>query len=38
MDSYKKALELDPGNATIYVRYSSTLADVGRYKAAAACR
>jgi adenylate cyclase len=33
-ESYKKALELDPGNATIYIRYSSTLADVGRYKEA----
>ena len=32
--SYKKALELDPGNATIYIRYSTTLADVGRYKEA----
>ena len=34
VDSYKKALRLDPGNATIYIRYSSTLADVGRYKEA----
>ena len=34
VDSYKKALELDPGNATIYIRYSATLADVGRYKEA----
>jgi len=34
VQSYKKALELDPGNATIYIRYSSTLADVGRYKEA----
>jgi TolB-like protein len=34
VSSYKKALELDPGNATIYIRYSSTLADVGRYKEA----
>ena len=34
VESYKKALELDPGNATIYIRYSSTLADVGRYKEA----
>lgn len=34
VDSYKKALELDPGNATIYIRYSSTLADVGRHKEA----
>ena len=32
VESYKKALELDPGNATIYIRYSTTLADVGRYK------
>ena len=31
VESYKKALQLDPGNATIYIRYSSTLADVGRY-------
>ncbi len=34
VESYKKALELDPGNATIYIRYSSTLADVARYKEA----
>jgi tetratricopeptide (TPR) repeat protein len=34
VNSYKKALELDPGNATIYIRYSATLADVGRYKEA----
>lgn len=34
IDSYKKALELDPGNATIYIRYSTTLADLGRYKEA----
>jgi class 3 adenylate cyclase/TolB-like protein/Tfp pilus assembly protein PilF len=34
VESYKKALNLDPGNATIYIRYSSTLADVGRYKEA----
>ena len=34
VSSYKKALELDPGNATIYIRYSATLADVGRYKEA----
>jgi len=34
VQSYKKALELDPGNATIYIRYSSTLADVGQYKEA----
>ncbi len=30
--SYKKALELDPTNAIIYIRYSATLADVGKYK------
>ena len=34
VEAYKKALELDPNNATIYIRYSSTLADVGRYKEA----
>jgi len=34
IDSYKKALDLDPGNATIYIRYSTTLADLGRYKEA----
>ncbi|MEP7323930.1 MAG: adenylate/guanylate cyclase domain-containing protein [Saprospiraceae bacterium] len=34
VESYKKALELDPGNATIYIRYSATLADVGRYNEA----
>ena len=34
VESYKKALELDPGNATTYIRYSATLADVGRYKEA----
>jgi len=34
VESYKKALNLDPGNATIYIRYSSTLADVGMYKEA----
>ncbi len=34
VESYKKALKLDPGNATIYIRYSATLADVGRYKEA----
>jgi class 3 adenylate cyclase/TolB-like protein len=32
IDSYKKALDLDPGNATIYIRYSTTLADLGRHK------
>ena len=34
VESYKKALELDSGNATIYIRYSTTLADVGRHKEA----
>jgi TolB-like protein len=34
VESYKKALELDPGNATIYIRYSATLADVGRHNEA----
>ena len=34
INSYKKALELDPGNTTIYIRYSTTLADLGRYKEA----
>jgi len=34
IESYKKALELDPGNATIYIRYSATLADLGMYKEA----
>lgn len=34
VESYKKALELDPENATIYIRYSSTLADVGRFEEA----
>ncbi len=34
VESYKKALDLDPHNATIYIRYSATLADVGRYKEA----
>lgn len=34
VESYKKALELDPGNATIYIRYSATLVAVGRYKEA----
>src|SRR5687767_9641260 len=32
INSYKKALELDPGNATIFIRYSTTLADLGRHK------
>jgi len=34
VESYKKALQLDPHNATIYIRYSATLADVGRYNEA----
>jgi len=34
VESYKKALELDSGNATIYIRYSTTLADLGRHKEA----
>jgi TolB-like protein/Tfp pilus assembly protein PilF len=34
VQSYKKALQLDPHNATIYIRYSATLADVGRYQEA----
>ncbi len=34
VESYKKALQLDPHNATIYIRYSATLADVGRYQEA----
>jgi len=34
INSFKKALELDPGNATIYIRYSTILADLGRYKEA----
>ena len=34
INSYKKALELDSDNATIYIRYSTTLADLGRYKEA----
>ena len=32
--SYKKALELDPTNAIIYIRYSATLAAVGQTKEA----
>ncbi len=32
--SYKKAMELDPNNAIIYIRYSATLADVGQTKEA----
>jgi class 3 adenylate cyclase/TolB-like protein/Tfp pilus assembly protein PilF len=31
VESYKKALDLDAGNATTYIRYSATLAAVGRY-------
>ncbi len=34
VESYKKALELEPGNATIYIRYSATLAALGRHKEA----
>ena len=34
VSSFKKALQLDPGNAYIYIRYSATLANVGRYKEA----
>ncbi len=34
VNSYKKALELDPNNAIIYIRYSATLADVGQTKEA----
>lgn len=34
INSYEKAMKLDPGNATIYIRYSTTLADLGRYKKA----
>ncbi|MEO7266060.1 MAG: adenylate/guanylate cyclase domain-containing protein [Ferruginibacter sp.] len=34
VNSYKKALELDPNNAIIYIRYSATLADVGQTKVA----
>ena len=34
INSFKKALELDPGNATIYIRYSTILADLGRHKEA----
>lgn len=30
VNSYKKALALDPNNAIIYIRYSATLADVGQ--------
>jgi TolB-like protein len=34
VNSYKNALELDPNNAIIYIRYSATLADVGQTKEA----
>lgn len=34
VNSYKKALDLDPNNAIIYIRYSATLADVGQTKEA----
>ena len=34
VNSYKKALDLDPNNAIIYIRYSATLANVGQTKAA----
>ena len=34
VNSYKKALELDPNNAIIYIRYSATLANVGKIKEA----
>jgi len=34
INSFKKALKLDPGNATIYIRYSTILADLGRHKEA----
>ena len=34
VESYKRALQLDPHNATIYIRYSATLADIGRYNEA----
>ena len=34
VNSYKKALELDPTNAIIYIRYSATLANVGNTKEA----
>ncbi len=32
--SYKKALELDPGNAINYIRYSAALAALGKHKEA----
>jgi tetratricopeptide (TPR) repeat protein len=34
VSSYKKALELDPNNAIIYIRYSATLADIGQTREA----
>jgi tetratricopeptide (TPR) repeat protein len=34
VQSYKTALSLDPANATIYIRYSATLAAVGQYEQA----
>lgn len=34
VSSYKKALDLDPNNAMIYIRYSATLANVGQTKEA----
>jgi class 3 adenylate cyclase/TolB-like protein len=34
VNSYKKALDLDPNNAIIYIRYSATLADIGQTKEA----
>ncbi len=34
VNSYKKALELDPNNAIIYIRYSATLANIGQTKEA----
>jgi len=34
INSFKKALKLDPGNATIYIRYSTILADLGRHREA----
>ena len=34
VNSYKKALDLDPNNAIIYIRYSATLANVGQTKEA----
>ncbi len=34
INSFKKAMELDPNNATIYIRYAATLADAGKTKEA----